>query len=256
MTSTSIYQEPVLSYVYRLDNPTTGEFYFGFRKANKVPANQDLGIDYFTSSKTVEPRFQEFNYTIIQEFVDPLEAYDLEQFLIYQELKNPLMLNRRCHHGSKIRFTTSGKKQSEESNAKRSASAKGKPAHNKGKPGNRGISKNKGIPKPEGFGAKLSSSTKGIPKPEGFGAKLSSSTKGIPKPEGFGAKLSYVKTGIPKPEGFGNKLSATKKGKKQPNISAAKKGIPQPKFLSIIETRKTYTKPCISRLYPEFKQYF
>ena len=127
MTSTSIYQETPLSYVYRLDHQTTGEFYFGFRKANIVPASKDLGIEYFTSSKYVKPRFHEFNYTIIQEFIDPTEAYDLEQFLIYQELKNPLILNRRCYYGSKSRFTTASKNHSQETKNKIAASRKGIP---------------------------------------------------------------------------------------------------------------------------------
>lgn len=108
MTSETIYPEIPLPYVYRLDHPTTGEFYIGFRFANKAPANRDLGIKYFTSSKFIKPRFEEFNYTIIQEFLDANEAYDLEQFLIYQELENPLILNRVCHY-NKPRFLRTGK---------------------------------------------------------------------------------------------------------------------------------------------------
>ena len=38
-----------LPYVYKLVHKETGEFYIGFRCANKVPANEDLGIKYFTS---------------------------------------------------------------------------------------------------------------------------------------------------------------------------------------------------------------
>ena len=236
MTSTSIYQKPVLSYVYRLDNPTTGEFYFGFRKANKVPASKDLGIYYFTSSEYVEPRFHEFNYTIIQEFVDPFEAYDLEQFLIYQELKNPLMLNRRCHYGSKSRFTTAGSKrgpQSQEHKAKLSAAKKGKPSSNRGKP------------RSEETKAKQSAARKGKKQPN-----ISAAKKGIPirpRSKESNDKLSNSTKGV-------SKKPQTEEHKAK--ISAVKKGIPQPKFFSIIETKKTYTKPCVSRLYPEFKQYF
>ena len=108
MISTSIYPETPLPYVYRLDHRITGEFYIGFRKANKVQASKDLGINYFTSSKYVKPRFHEFNYTIIQEFLDANEAYNLEQFLIYQELENPLILNKVCHY-NKPRFLRTGK---------------------------------------------------------------------------------------------------------------------------------------------------
>lgn len=209
MTSTSIYQDLPLSYVYRLDNLTTGEFYIGFRSANKVPAGKDLGIEYFTSSKYVNPRFQEFDYTIIQEFVNPLEAYDLEQFLIYQELKNPLILNISCFYGKEKRFTNSGRPHSKETKAKISAARKGKKQPN------------------------ISAAKKGIPirpRSKESNVKLSNSTKGVSK----------------KPQTEEHKAK----------LSAVKKGIPQPKFFSIIETKKTYTKPCVSRLYPEFKQYF
>jgi hypothetical protein len=43
--------EKVLPYVYRLDNTITGEFYIGYRAANKVPSEQDLGLKYFTSTQ-------------------------------------------------------------------------------------------------------------------------------------------------------------------------------------------------------------
>ena len=186
MTSTSIYQEPVLSYVYRLDHPTTKEFYFGFRKANIVPASQDLGIEYFTSSEYVEPRFHEFNYTIIQEFVDPLDAYDLEQFLIYQELKNPLILNRRCHHGKEKQFTFSGKNHSQETKTKISAARKG-------------VSKK---PQTEEHKAKLSASLKGIPQSAESNAKRSATMTGVPRSEETKTKISAARKGILKPKFF------------------------------------------------------
>jgi len=230
MTSTSIYQDLPLSYVYRLDHLTTGEFYFGFRKANKVPANQDLGIDYFTSSKYVEPRFHEFNYTIIQEFTDPREAYDLEQFLIYQELKNPLMLNRRCHYGSKKRFTPSGNQVSSETKAKMSAAHKGK---------------SKG-PQSEEHKAKLSAANRGKSASKQSRTKMSIAKKGVPKSEEHKAKISAA-----------NKGKSTSKETKS-KISAAKKGVPNPKpeFFSLIENRKTYDKQNLSKYFPEFKRYY
>ena len=247
MTSTSIYQDLPLSYVYRLDNPVTGEFYFGFRKANKVPASQDLGIEYFTSSKYVEPRFHEFNYTIIQEFNDPFEAYDLEQFLIYQERKNPLMMNRRCHHGSKSRFSTIGTSCSEESNAKRSASMKGRPMSEEHK-------------------TKISSANKGKskgPQSEEHKAKLSTANKGKSTSKQSRAKMSAAKIGIPKSEEHKAKISSANKGKStseetKAKISASKKGVPSPKpeFFSLIGNRKTYDKQNLSKYFPEFKQYY
>ena len=70
LTSTGDASMNIYPYVYRLDHPITGEFYIGYRSANKVPASEDLGIRYFTSSKTVKPRFHEFRFCIIAEFFD------------------------------------------------------------------------------------------------------------------------------------------------------------------------------------------
>ena len=188
MTSTSIYQDLPLSYVYRLDHPSTGEFYFGLRTANKLPASQDLGFEYFTSSKYVKPRFDEFNHTIIQEFVDPLEAYDLEQFLIYQELKNPLLLNRRCHYGKEQRFTFSDKKHSRESKDKISAS---------------------------GTGKKRSQETKRKmrkPKSDEHKKNISLGSKGLTKSDEHKKNLSLAATGRILSEETKHKMSNTRKG--------------------------------------------
>ncbi len=40
MSNTNIYN--VLPYVYRVENMVTGEFYIGYRSANKLPAKLDL----------------------------------------------------------------------------------------------------------------------------------------------------------------------------------------------------------------------
>ena len=41
-------------YVYKITHKETNQFYIGFRCANKVQANLDLGFKYFTSSKAVK----------------------------------------------------------------------------------------------------------------------------------------------------------------------------------------------------------
>jgi hypothetical protein len=87
----------IYPYVYRLDHPVTGEFYIGYRCANKVSSAEDLGHIYFTSSKIVKPRFHEFTYQIIAEFFDKNDAYDFEQQLISDNFKNPNILNRLVH---------------------------------------------------------------------------------------------------------------------------------------------------------------
>src|SRR3989304_2364230 len=100
----------VLPYVYRLDHPVTGEFYIGYRSANKTPSSEDLGILYFTSSKEASRRFNEFTITIIAEFFKKEDAYIFEQQLIHENWSNLLKLNKRCFHGSNNFFVVVGPK--------------------------------------------------------------------------------------------------------------------------------------------------
>lgn len=123
------YTHPILSYVYRLDHPVTGEFYIGFRSQNvkkKIPSHLDLGIEYFTSSKFVKPRFNEFNFHIVAEFYDENDAYDFEQRLIYESWGMHGILNKRCHYGKLRLKAIKGIKKSPEHCAKISAGLKGK----------------------------------------------------------------------------------------------------------------------------------
>jgi len=83
-----------LPYVYKLVHKETGEFYIGFRCANKVPANEDLGIKYFTSSKLVKKTFENFECFVLGEFEDKDAAYTFEQNLIKECFSNPLILNK------------------------------------------------------------------------------------------------------------------------------------------------------------------
>lgn len=93
-----------LPYVYRLTHKSNGCLYIGYRSNNKVPAHEDLGTIYFTSSKVVGPTFSEFDIEIIQEFLTAEEAYLYEQRLIYENIRNPLLLNMHCSHESKGYF--------------------------------------------------------------------------------------------------------------------------------------------------------
>lgn len=107
-----------LPYVYQLVHKETGEFYIGFRYGNvKInrPATEDLPL-YRTSSKKVNPKFDEFEWGIIAEFEDKDEAYTYEQKLIHENWGHPMMLNERCqHNGSLLQRDTPEirKKQSE-----------------------------------------------------------------------------------------------------------------------------------------------
>ena len=111
MTSNTIYQSTkTMPYVYQCTNPSTGEYYIGYRRGNKVPSTQDIGTHYFTSSRVVKPNFDKFNVTIVAEFFDHYEAYWFEQQLIAENFKDPLILNRKYQrrNDDKAIFTNKG----------------------------------------------------------------------------------------------------------------------------------------------------
>lgn len=80
----------ILPYVYKLTYRKTGEFYIGYRAANKVPSHLDIGIKYFSSSKKVkEIGFENFDISIVAEFFDAQDAFEFEQGLIKENFKDP-----------------------------------------------------------------------------------------------------------------------------------------------------------------------
>ena len=174
----------IYPYVYRLDHPVTKEFYIGYRSANKVPADEDLGKRYFTSSNSVRPRFHEFNYEVVAEFFDSVAAYDYEQLLIHESWGKLGLLNKNCHYGKKRLYSSDeetrkkisrpgqsnsnyGNKWTDEMKKALSEKKKGLPAWNKGiKAGPTGKpSWNKGLPFDDAYKKRMSERTKGIPKP-------------------------------------------------------------------------------------------
>ena len=54
---------------------STGNFYIGYRWANKVPSSADLGTYYFTSNKYVRDHFADFTHSIVAEFYNKSDAY-------------------------------------------------------------------------------------------------------------------------------------------------------------------------------------
>jgi hypothetical protein len=64
------------------------------RSANTVPAEEDLGFYYFTSNKTVQENFQDFEIKIVAYFKDWESCYTFENELIKENWGDPLMLNR------------------------------------------------------------------------------------------------------------------------------------------------------------------
>jgi len=118
----------IYPYVYRIDHPS-GEFYIGYRAANQVPGEADFGHIYKTSSKHLSYPFEEYTQTILAEFYlssGKDDAYDFEQAFIYENLENPMMVNKRCYYGSKRRFSMSGKTLTVETKAKMSEAKRGK----------------------------------------------------------------------------------------------------------------------------------
>lgn len=117
----------IYPYVYRIDHPS-GEFYVGSRCANKVPAEQDFGVIYKTSSKKLSHPFEEYTWTILAEFYLPsgkTDAYDFEQALIFEHWGKPGLANKSCYFG-KRRWSTAGSEVSVETRQKLSIASKGR----------------------------------------------------------------------------------------------------------------------------------
>lgn len=105
MSDLSIYtSSKVLPYIYKLTHKETYQFYYGYREANNVPSSEDLGTFYFSSSNVINKLgFENFNLEIIAEFYNGSDAWEYEQTLIEENIKNPLCINKH--------FTKSGKSQ-------------------------------------------------------------------------------------------------------------------------------------------------
>jgi hypothetical protein len=101
-----------LPYVYIVRNRNTGKFYIGMRSANKVVAEQDLGVHYFTSSKHVKNNFSEYDIEIVGYFVDQISAFDFENELIKEHWGDPLLLNRH-YQKSMSKFSMTGAKRAD-----------------------------------------------------------------------------------------------------------------------------------------------
>lgn len=85
----------------------------------------DLGIKYFTSSKIVKLNFEEFEHTVLAEFFNSDDAYKFEQYLIFENWGNPLLLNKFHQYNSLKMFKTNGVV-SDETRNKISVANKGK----------------------------------------------------------------------------------------------------------------------------------
>jgi hypothetical protein len=84
-------------YVYRLEHRETKQFYIGYREANSLPADLDLPLYQSSSSIVRNIGFEFFDWKILAEFDTGLEAWDYEQSLIHESIKDPLCLNGHYH---------------------------------------------------------------------------------------------------------------------------------------------------------------
>jgi len=92
--------EKSMAYVYICTHKVTNKFYIGYRCANlkhNRPSHLDF-VKYRTSLSAIKDNFDEYSYVIYAEFFDPDSAYDFEQLLIYENWKDPLLLNSSCYH--------------------------------------------------------------------------------------------------------------------------------------------------------------
>lgn len=101
-----------LPYVYIVRNRNSGKFYIGMRSANKVVAEQDLGVYYFTSSKHVKNNFIDYDIEIKAYFIDQISAFNFENDLIKEHWGNPLLLNRH-YQKSMSKFSMAGAKRAD-----------------------------------------------------------------------------------------------------------------------------------------------
>jgi hypothetical protein len=103
----------VKPYVYIGIHKTTREFYIGYREANTTPSHIDL-YEYRTSSKIVNPTFDNYSWRILVEFNTGEDAYDFEQQLIFENWTDPLLINESCHYGrARFKSDNAGKSKSE-----------------------------------------------------------------------------------------------------------------------------------------------
>lgn len=231
MISTNIYtSEKTLPYVYRLDNPITGEFYIGYRRANTLPSHLDIPT-YKTSAPKITNTFEIFEWKILAEFYDGDDAYDHEQLIIYKNWDNPLLLNESCYYGkerfrnisppsdetrAKMSSAKKGKKQSPEHIAKRSATRIGK--KQSAECVAKRVAANKGYAHSEESKAKISDAHRGkkrLPFSEEHKSNISASAKGKTKSAEHIAKIAAAKTGKPCSNETKAKISTTATGKKR-----------------------------------------
>lgn len=113
--------------MYRLTHKRTGEFYIGYREANKIPSHLDLPKYKTSSTKVKKLGFENFDWIVIAHFFNGDDAWTFEQQLIAESFKDPLILNRQHRANGRKSFRYSGPR-SDDTKSKMSAWQKGRTA--------------------------------------------------------------------------------------------------------------------------------
>jgi hypothetical protein len=191
-----------LPYVYVGIRRTDGKIYIGARCANKVPAVDDLGKFYFTSSKNVV--FDEFDWEILFIGNTRDEVFDFEGELIDFYLKSGVLINRR---GTKGFYIIGPLSEETKRKMRKPKSEEHKENVSKG---------NKGKPKSTEHKANMSKARKGNPLTEESKANISKALKGKPKSEEHKANFSNARKGKPLSDKNKEGISNALKGKPHP----------------------------------------
>lgn len=213
-------------YTYTITHLPSKMFYIGARSSNKPP-EQDLGVRYFSSSKTLKVLIEKegiksFIFEVNEMYNNWSEAYHAEQKLISDKWDSKLKLNKSCYFGkkdfgvisddAKKKISISSKKMWEKNKDKMIESQKNswtperrieykkiisskwtserKTKHSNLLKGHVGSKKLKGIPKYGGFGEKVSISLKGKNKTKKHKENISKSKKGKSYP--YSRKLTPI----------------------------------------------------------------
>ncbi len=186
----------ILPYTYIIVNTTTSEYYYGSRFKNTLPARQDLGKRYLSSSKVIKAQIRDFGlsaftFTVLFEGEHSVDSYYwLEQLLIMTHIADPKCLNQQYvdPNTNTKKWSTAGLKTSDEVKLKMSIASKGKPKSathranialaNKKKATDPTIIAKLKKPKPSGHGRKVSIALTGVKKTAEHRAALSLAQKG------------------------------------------------------------------------------
>lgn len=208
----------MIYYIYKIIDINTNKFYIGAR-SSKVNPELDLGIKYFSSSTTIKKLIKSNGVASLKfeimnsQYKSWKSAYHAEQKLINSEWDNPLLLNKSCYYmkkdfgvisnEAKRKISKSSKQMWTDINHRELMSIKQKNSWTPERKKHHSIFM-KSLWTPERrkqHSDKISghvgtTKCKGVPKPKGFGKKVSGRLKGKPKSDVHRQHISDAKTGV------------------------------------------------------------